>query len=546
MKTIVGLILFFFSVGCFAMPECTGSPKVIMEYSEVKSWSNCSGDVSFKVDVRYFSKFSKGERYVGGWKNGLFHGSGEYSWVSGDKYEGTFKDGLKSGKGVYTYPNGDKHFGFWKMNRKFGKGTHKAINGDIYEGNWKDGKLHGLGTFTFANGDKFYGDFTNAPGKNIRKWIRVNFLLINKNEALANLDKEFAQVEKSTLKLDIAISEVAKDGSVTLSINTNSETSSLKINGEEQGGDSIGKYEITRYAKAGMETSFIVVAVDSMGNIQSKTVSVTRSIDEPLKDNREFLSPHVLSKVESRDAVAIIIGIENYKNVPKASYANNDASSFYDYAVKVLGVPENKIKLLIDKNADVIDIERALKNWLPLNTDEGVSDIYFFYSGHGLPSNNGDNFYILPYDVEIDFLDRTAISQDSLIQDIKLANPKSAILFLDSCYSGSTRDGGTLMASARPLVITNQDKQYPSNFSVLSATVPNQISFSNPALKHGIFSFYLMKGLEGYADGDNDGKIIVSELDKYLRISVGNSALTMNKRQTPYVVGDFEKVIVER
>ena len=108
------------------------------------------------------------------------------------------------------------------------------------------------------------------------------------------------------------------------------------------------------------------------------------------------------------------------------------------------------------------------------------------------------------------------------------------------------RDGGTLMASARPLVITNQDKQYPSNFSVLSATVPNQISFSNPALKHGIFSFYLMKGLEGYADGDNDGKIIVSELDKYLRVSVGNSALTMNKRQTPYVVGDFEKVIVER
>ena len=75
---------------------------------------------------------------------------------------------------------------------------------------------------------------------------------------------------------------------------------------------------------------------------------------------------------------------------------NNDASSFYDYAVKVLGVPENKIKLLIDNNADVIDIERALKNRLPLNTDEGVSDIYF-YSGHGLPSNNGDNFYILPY-----------------------------------------------------------------------------------------------------------------------------------------------------
>ena len=85
------------------------------------------------------------------------------------------------------------------------------------------------------------------------EWVRANFLHINKNEASENLAKEFAQVEKSKLKLDIAISEVAKDGSVTLSINTNSETSSLKINGEEQGGDSIGKYEITRYAKAGMK-----------------------------------------------------------------------------------------------------------------------------------------------------------------------------------------------------------------------------------------------------------------------------------------------------
>ena len=54
---------------------------------------------------------------------------------------------------------------------------------------------------------------------------------------------------------------VAKDGSVTLSINTNSETSSLKINGEEQGGDSTGKYENTRYAGAGMESFKIVVVI---------------------------------------------------------------------------------------------------------------------------------------------------------------------------------------------------------------------------------------------------------------------------------------------
>ena len=100
------------------------------------------------------------------------------------------------------------------------------------------------------------------------------------------------------------------------------------------------------------------------------------------------------------------------------------------------------------------------------------------------------------------------------------------------------------MARARPIVITQIKKKYPDNFTVLSASSPDQISFSNPNLEHGIFSCYLMKGLEGKADINKDGKIKVKELDEYLQNSVSRSALSMNKRQTPQVVGNLEKVIV--
>ena len=100
------------------------------------------------------------------------------------------------------------------------------------------------------------------------------------------------------------------------------------------------------------------------------------------------------------------------------------------------------------------------------------------------------------------------------------------------------------MASARPLVITKVEQKYPDNFTVLSASSPDQISFSNPSLRHGIFSFYLMKGLEGYADKNKDGKILVNELDEYLQNTVSRSALNMNKRQNPQVVGNTDQVLV--
>ena len=531
MKNFLFVINIFFSFACFGMSTGVACPNG----NPNKSWSNCEGT----------SNYPNGDKYSGGWKDGSFDGNGKYFWADGNIYKGEFNNGLKSGKGVYTYPNGDKHVGYWKNNKKNGKGTHTSIKGDKHSGNWKNGKLHGVGAFTFANGDKYYGDFTRAPSKNIRGWIKSNFVLED-DSSKKQVQRQDRAPEKSTLNLVVSVTKPTEDGEVTISINTNADTSSLKVNGKEQGGVSDGKYSLKRFARAGIKTTFAIVAVDVLGNSQSKTVLVTRSIVESTAQSNDALNPLAINEAGQRDAAAIIIGIENYKNVPKAEFANNDASTFYDYAVKALGVPKNKIKLLIDIKADVIDIERAFKNWLPLNIDKDNTDLYVFYSGHGLPSADGNTLYILPYGVDMDFLERTAVSQMTIVNAIKNASPKSATLFIDSCYSGSTRSGDTLMASARPIVITKKNKKYPNNFTVLSASSPNQISFSNPNLEHGIFSFYLMKGLEGFADSNNDGKIKVGELNEYLTTSVSRSALSMNKRQTPQTIGNFDKMIVNR
>ena len=81
---------------------------------------------------------------------------------------------------------------------------------------------------------------------------------------------------------------------------------------------------------------------------------------------------------------------------------------------------------------------------------------------------------------------------------------------MDTCYSGISRDEKTLLASARPLRLLTDESEgdMPSNFTVFSASQISQMSSGLKEAKHGIFSYYLMKGLEGKADSNKDNKII--------------------------------------
>jgi uncharacterized caspase-like protein len=134
-----------------------------------------------------------------------------------------------------------------------------------------------------------------------------------------------------------------------------------------------------------------------------------------------------------------------------------------------------------------------------------------------------------------------------LVDAIQRSSPKTVTMFIDSCYSGQSRTGETLLASARPIAVTaKQTSSFPSNFTVISASAPDQISSSSPELKHGIFSYYLMRGMEGEADTNKDKQITVAEMQAYLSENVSRRAMGMNRTQQPQVIGDQTRVLVGR
>jgi uncharacterized caspase-like protein len=174
----------------------------------------------------------------------------------------------------------------------------------------------------------------------------------------------------------------------------------------------------------------------------------------------------------------------------------------------------------------------------------GQTELIIFFAGHGLASNDGKELYLLPQDSDPDLLSRTALSRTELFQEIISLNPKNVTIFLDTCYSGVSRDEKTLLASARPVRIVADKQSTPNNFTIFSASQLDQISSGLEEAKHGIFSYYLMKGLEGQADTNKDNNITNGELLAYMDTNISQKASELGRSQNPSLSGDPDKVLM--
>ena len=306
-----------------------------------------------------------------------------------------------------------------------------------------------------------------------------------------------------------------------------------------------GKFKVKRYSP--VDEQIKIVAIDQWGNkSKTKLVNITIDIDETIVANKlEPLNPSNISNKSSNNKVALIIGIENYTEAPKANYANLDAKYFFDYARRAFGVNKQNINLLVNEEATVVKTDKAVSLWLKSKIKKNKSDLIIFFAGHGLASSDGKELYLLPQDGNPDRLERTALSRTDLFKEIISLNPKSVTMFLDTCYSGVSRDEQMLLASARPIrIVADEQEGIPDNFTIFSASQLDQISSGLKEANHGIFSYYLMKGMEGNADINKDKKITNGELLAYMDENVSQKAAEQGREQNPSLAGDPDKVLM--
>ena len=170
--------------------------------------------------------------------------------------------------------------------------------------------------------------------------------------------------------------------------------------------------------------SVLIEAVDQSGLISRKSTHTEREKNTETVTQLAALNPLVGPKQKpSRDRAALIIGLEQYADAPPADYASRDAQMFADYAREKLGIAQGNIKVLMDTEATRGGLLRALKVWLPQAVQPDKTDLYVFYAGHGMASDDGESAYIVPYGADTFLLEDTAISRKRFYKEIEPAKP---------------------------------------------------------------------------------------------------------------------------
>lgn len=252
------------------------------------------------------------------------------------------------------------------------------------------------------------------------------------------------------------------------------------------------------------------------------------------------------------DAVAVIIGNKKYgARLPPVDFAHNDAAAMKRFVVEILGVSERNIIDMRDvtraEMEAVFGNARTYKGNLWRWVRPRESDVFVFYSGHGVPGMNDGRQYLLPVDGHPDKAEIGGYPVELLYGNLAKLDARSVTVILDACFSGES-PRGTLVRNASGIRVTPREIPQVS-FTVVSAARIDQVASWDKEAKHGLFTKHLLEALYGAADGkrygNGDSRITLGEIKVYLDREMTYAARRQYGRdQRAMVSGDPDRVIV--
>ncbi|MCG7524100.1 DEAD/DEAH box helicase [Streptomyces sp. OfavH-34-F] len=230
----------------------------------------------------------------------------------------------------------------------------------------------------------------------------------------------------------------------------------------------------------------------------------------------------------------LFVGIDHYESgLRSLRFAGSDATALHALFGDNL---EGKATLLVDGGATRERVVAELGSLAEVSTDEDLVVITF--SGHGVAGGA-----LATYDTASGQPGKGSLQLDELAVLIRRISARALLLVLDCCFSGhaadkvlcigrddfASRDGSE--SATKRLEELSRD-----GYFVIAASGPKERAFEDPTLRHGVLSYYLLKGLLGDPGAVEDGKLFVFKLAHFVSKSVrshghGSPQLT----QTPVI-----------
>ncbi|MFW5981415.1 MAG: InlB B-repeat-containing protein, partial [bacterium] len=218
-----------------------------------------------------------------------------------------------------------------------------------------------------------------------------------------------------------------------------------------------------------------------------------------------------------------------------------DAEAVAKTLVEV-GFKEENIIKVINEEATRQNIQDLLKVELSRLCDKD-DRLLVYFAGHGkdYKAPDGEKMgYLLPVDIDPDYLQSRGISMDEIRKWNQLIPAKHILYIIDSCYSGLAATRSTGLPPERNDYIkevTNRKVR-----QIITAGRKDQKSIEKDG--HGVFTRMFLRALRGDADLHGRGLITGSDLGNYLKHRVYEES---RRRQQPlfrYLEGDGEFLVI--
>ena len=203
----------------------------------------------------------------------------------------------------------------------------------------------------------------------------------------------------------------------------------------------------------------------------------------------------------------VSVGLSTYRaqDVPARKYAALDAEMMAAYFQSVGGIPASNVRLLQNTKALRPDLEEALLDWLPSRVTKD-STVIVYFAGQALTTPAGETF-LIPYEGNLSPPARLYSWREL---DAALSRLKAKqVLFI---FDGSVLKAGTERQAKSP---SPQWQHSNGSLIRLIGTSGTGKGLESDKLRHGIYTYYLLRGLRGEADSNRDGEVTLGELSLY-------------------------------
>jgi hypothetical protein len=219
-------------------------------------------------------------------------------------------------------------------------------------------------------------------------------------------------------------------------------------------------------------------------------------------------------RIDKRWAVVIGVGQYESEDIPDLEFAPSDARAMRDFLESDAAGPFDEVLYLEDEQATGAAMREALFVFLQQADWDDLVVIY--YAGHGAPDpNRQDNLYLLPTDSDLNRLAATGFP----MWDVKTALRRQiaserVLVIADACHSAGTADGDAVGGGEANAIAGGFAQLFsPSRRLMMTAADTDEFSLEDSRWGgHGVFTHFILDGLQGAGDIDTDGIVTFTEL----------------------------------